>query len=383
MLCCFFSVVQDAASKKSNNLLLDTSDLAISQYSLLGQTPPRSAPDSPAIHTRDSSSAKPDENKESTPEVEKESQTVTADVLPPSDPEHCSDDKSDPSATSDQNTVLPSPVIVVTQQLDESTLKEAPCFNETSEEVQLGAEKSSAMDSATAESCSSDTPDSDAAVTQKPGTPEPPTVPEPTNPIPVSSISTSSSPQSTDVPVDCAQYETPKTTTSNQISEEDTSSQPSCPSPSLPPCTDVPVKISLGSLSEVFGCSSTAPSNVQQTTDRAVYMTGEIKDNWEVERVKEEKEKEAAEEKTEEDEEKGSGLEKKNSEEEAKENGDNEEKEEKVKEEVLHSSEPTEPQSEGSAEPPLGSVALIRDLVTEITEVEVVVSPCPSSSDTP
>ncbi|TDH06327.1 hypothetical protein EPR50_G00131040 [Perca flavescens] len=51
------TAVQDVASRKSNSLLLDTADMAISQYSLLGQTPPRTAPGSPAVVTRDSSSA--------------------------------------------------------------------------------------------------------------------------------------------------------------------------------------------------------------------------------------------------------------------------------------------------------------------------------------
>ncbi|KAK7945370.1 hypothetical protein WMY93_001098 [Mugilogobius chulae] len=45
-------VLQEAMSKTSSNLLLDTSDLALSQYSLLGQTPTPSTPSSPALPAR-------------------------------------------------------------------------------------------------------------------------------------------------------------------------------------------------------------------------------------------------------------------------------------------------------------------------------------------
>lgn len=384
MLLSFSSAVQDAASRKSNNLLLDTSDLAISQYSLLGQTPPRSAPDSPAIHVRGSSSAVPDENNKSIPEVETEGLTVTADVCPRSDPEHSSDNKSDPSTTSDQKGVLLSPVIVVTQQPDESVIEDTSCVNETTKEVQLEAEKPSTTDSATTESPTSGTPDSDAAVTHETGTPDLPSIPEPTNSIPESpnpSTSTLSSLQSIDVPAESA----PETSaTSEQISEDGSSSLPCCSSPSIPPCTDGPVKLSLGSLSEAIGSSSTASSveqvNTQQPTDRAVYLTGEIKDNWEVERAKEEKEKEAAQEKSEgrvEEEEEGGELEKRNDEEEAEENGEHEEQ---VEEEVLQTSQLKEPQPEDCVELPVDSVALIRELVTEVSEVKLVVSPCPNSA---
>lgn len=358
----FSSVVQDAASKKSNNLLLDTSDLAISQYSLLGQTPPRTAPDSPNIHPRDSSSAVPDENQESTTKAEQDGQAVTADICPLSDP---GDEKPDPSTTSHQNTVLVSPVIVVTQQFDESVIQEVSGYNETSEEVQPGAEKPSTSDSATTV-----TPDSNAAVTHEAGTTDPPSTPESTNPIPDSpKPSTLSSQQSTDVPAECDQSASETSATSEHISEDASSSKGD------------PIKISLGSLSEAIGCSSTAASvaqiSAQQPTDRAVYLTGDIKGNWEVERAKEE-EKGAAEEKSEErveDEDKGS--------EEAEESGDHEEKEEKVEEELLQSSEPTEVQPEDSAELPMDSVALIRELVTEITEVKMEISPCPNSSNMP
>lgn len=108
-----------------------------------------------------------------------------------------------------------------------------------------------------------------------------------------------------------------------------------------------------------------------QITDRAVYLTGELKDNWEKERVKEESAKEAIEEKDGEKEKEGD---KKDEEEENK---------EMLDEEVPNHIQIAELQPEGSTEPPQDSVALIRGLVTEITEVEVLISPCPNNDSTP
>ncbi|KAE8291412.1 Protein Niban [Larimichthys crocea] len=286
------TALQDATSKKTNNLLLDTSDLAISQYSLIGQTPPRSAPDSPSIQARDSSSAAPSE--EAAPVVEETVQTVTAEVCLQVDPEPNADAKPDPSPSqsSDQITVLPSPVIVVIQQFDELSTEEASCFEETQEEVQVGTD----APSATADS-------------SNPTTPDVPANPESTDPIPDSdlSMSTSSSPPSTDVLSECAQSdqpptpevsETPDLSTSDPVPED---SPAPCTSSSHPPSTDSPMKISLGSLSKAIGSNSTVPfvmqTMAQRSMDRAVYLTGEIKDNWEMQRVKEDKQKEAEEEK--------------------------------------------------------------------------------------
>ncbi|XP_073347087.1 protein Niban 1-like [Pagrus major] len=287
------TALHDAASKKSNNLIFDTSDLAISQYSLLGQTPPRSSPGSPAIHTRDSISAAPSE--EPAPVVEDGGQTVTTDVCLQSDPEVSADAKSDISTTqnSDQSTVFPSPVIVVTQQADEPSTEEASCFEETREEVQLETDEPSTI---------ADSIDSDAG--QEVGTPDASADPESSTPIPDSP--TLSPPQSTDVPDECAQNDkstapencaTPDLSTSDQETEG-VADQHSRASSQPPPCTDGPMKMSLGSLSEAIGCNSSTPSvmHTMQTTDRAVYLTGEMKDNWEVERVKEEKQREAVEE---------------------------------------------------------------------------------------
>lgn len=445
------SVLQDAASKKSNNLILDTSDLAISQYSLLVQTPPRSSPGSPAIHARDSISTAPSE--EPAPVVAEGGQTVTA-LL--SDPEVSEDAKSDISTTqhSDQSIVSPSPVIVVTQQADEPSTEEASCFEETQEEVQLETDPPPTI---------ADSIDPDAG--QEVGTPDASVDPVSSNPILDSP--TLSSPQSTDVPAECAQNDksaapengaTPDLSTSDQETEGVTD-QHICASSSPLPCTDGLVKMSLGSLSEAIGCNSSKPSVMQtvQTTDRAVYLTGGMKDNWEVERVKEEKQRQAVEEEevdekikeekaetetgegkeeeieaervegqmgskahtggepdddgcpspecpaesatcltteqreTEEkvdDEGKGGELQtkqRKEDEEEAEER-DHTEQEEKTEgegEEVPQSPQPMVLQPESAAELPLDSVALIRELVTEITEVETVISPCTSQSQTP
>ncbi|XP_033506986.2 protein Niban 1-like [Epinephelus lanceolatus] len=529
------TVVQDAASKKSNNLLLDTSDLAISQYSLLGQTPPRSAQGSPTLAARDSSTAAADEGKEPAPVVEEESQTVSesdpdlnADAKPDpsmtqscdqstvplspmivvtqqldestteeascieethevqlatstaaanegkepapvveeesqtvseSDPDLNADAKPDPSMTQscDHSTVPLSPMIVVTQQLDESTTEEASCIEET-HEVQLATSTPSTTESIPAQPSNSAPPDSEAAVTHEVGTPNPDsTNPSPDSPDPP--MSTVSSPQSTDAPAECAQSDPPATPessvtpdllTSDTATEDSSLVQHPCPSSPHPPGTDNAVKISLGSLCQAISCDSAAPSVMptmeQCTTDRAVYLRGEIKDNWEVEKVRKEKQIEAAEEtkvherskEGEEETQIGNGKEEDTEEErgegkmegvaqsraepvdegcqsseppaesttaftteqkEDKEKVDDEEKDRKLETEKIKEDEvekggkkekeeeevpqPSELQPESATELPLDSVAMIRELVTEITEVETVISPCANSSHTP
>ncbi|KAM7401355.1 hypothetical protein PAMA_005516 [Pampus argenteus] len=384
-----------------------------------------------------------EEGKESAPVVEDGGQSVAAGVGPQSDPELNADIST--TYSSDQRRVHLSPVIIVIQQCDESTAEETSCIEVSCEDVQLTTDTPTS-----AESSNSATPVSDAAVT-----PEAPTVPESSTPIPVSpdpSVSPLHPTQPTDVPAESAHSEQsatsekstgPDLTVLNQISEESSSTQPSSPSPPQTPYTDSPTKISLGSLSEAIGC--TAPSVtqtvVQQSTDRAVYLTGEIKDNWELERVKEEKEKEATEKKddrikeqkeeTESGEKKEEEIEKERDEGQTGGQHDNdccrssespaesvtaltqtpeqreseekmdeeknrnemgtekrEEKEEeqkqdhteKTEEEVLEAFKPVESQAESDGELPLGSVAIIRDLVTEITEVETIISPCPTNS---
>lgn len=424
---------------------MDTSDLAISQYSLLGQTPPRSAPGSPVTPARDSSSAAPSE--EPAPVV-----GDTAGLCPQGDPQLNDDAISDPGTTenSEQSTVLLPPVIVVTQQFDESSTKEPCSFEETQEKVQLGTDALST----TAESSVTATPDSDAG--QEVGTPDAPAI----TGIPDSpdlSASPLSSPPSTDVPAECAQSDqsatpenpaTPDLSTSEQVTENQTSVQHPCPTSSHPPCADSPMKISLGLLSEAIDCSSAAPSVMQamaqNTTDKAVYLTGEMKDNWEMERVKEERQKEIHErveeegeeeeregergegkmgsaaqprgepvdegclssespagsatilttsrrESEEEGDDEGKGSEpetekRQEDDEEAEERGEHagkEGKKEKEEQELLQSPRPIESQADCAAELPLDSVAAIRELVTEVSEVETVIGPPPTSSLTP
>ncbi|KAG7235755.1 hypothetical protein INR49_002257, partial [Caranx melampygus] len=327
-------VVQEAASKKSNNLLLDISDLAISQYSLLGQTPPASAPDSPNIHARDSSSPAPGEEKSPAPVVvEEEGQMVTA--QPQTDPEADSEAKSDPSTVhrGDPGVVLQSPLIIVTQQSDELETTKLS----TDENAVCGTDTPQMTDVAAAEPSSSASPDPEAAAPRDGETPDTPAIPESTeppipesiespipesteppipesieSPIPESTeppipdapepaVSTLSLPPSSDVTAEPSQSDQSATlenpATSDQTSKDACSIPPSCPSPSHPSCTDSPMKISLGMLNEAIVYDSTALPVIkpmaQQSTDRAVYLTGHIKDSWEMERAKQEKQKEA------------------------------------------------------------------------------------------
>ncbi|XP_059200524.1 protein Niban 1-like [Centropristis striata] len=429
------TVVQNAANQKSSRLLIDTSDLAISQYSLLGHTPPRSAPDSPTTTTApphasssssSSSSSAPGEAKEAAPPVEEEGgHTVTIEVPPQSDNQSDLIAKSEPSTT--QSTVPLSPVIVITQQVDEAGRQQPPSCQETQQEVQPGNDIRSTTESEPSDPA---TPHSEAADLPA----------ESTNPPP------DSSDLSTDVTAECAPSDQSAPPSDLSTSEEVTEDPIPVlePRPS-PPCTDSPVQISLGTLSEAVGCSSAAPpvvqTTMQQPTDRAVYLTGEIKHTWEVERVKEQQKEEeerikdapeeivAGQEKEEEeeieeeggkskgvaqsggepgdegcsssgspaggatepseteeevqDEEKGGEVETEIlSDEEEAEEEDCGVKEDKAKEEEgLRSPRPIESQEESDAELPLDGVALIRSLVTEVTEVETVVRPCPSSTE--
>lgn len=426
------SAVQDAASKKINNLLLDTSDLAISQYSLLEQTPPRSEPGSPATRTRDSSSTAPTEDPASV-------LGDTAVVSP-----QLNVTKSEPCTTlpliSEQNTVLPSPVIIVTQQYDESPTNGGCTFEETQERVLLETE----VQSSPAQSSVTATPDS--GIGQEVG---PPGESVTTNSLPDSpdnQVSPLSSSPSTDGPAECAQSDqsavpensaTPELPTSGQLTENQTSVQHQCPSSSQPPCVDSPVNISL--LCEAISCNSAVPPvmqvKAQTTTDRAVYLTGEIKENWEIERVngerqkqlhegvKEVKEATGEEEGQERAEHKirdepvdegcqsaespagsagkqgkcgGGGDDEENSfsenEKMKEDNGEEGERRgnagkegeiEDNEQDILPSLQPVELQPDCAAELPMDSVAVIRELVTEIIEVETAISPSPGISQGP
>ncbi|MEQ2290835.1 hypothetical protein AMECASPLE_007059, partial [Ameca splendens] len=428
------TVVQDAASKNSNNFLLDTSDLAISQYSLLGQTPPVSAPDSPAVQPRHSEEEAQSANKETAP-VE-EDQSKMPDVSLQSDAELNNDTKCDPSPAQSPYPSPMFPVIVVTQQFDEPDNKEGECLMETNEEGKSGGEaalaatdttpiESANMDGAVTEAV--DETDSGSAVQDSP---------DPTSLVLIKTTDAQTesapSPESTS-PENQVTPDLPTTDqTSDHVSEETSSVQP--PSPPQSPGTASPMTVSLGSLSEAIAPCSTEPV-VQQTTDRAVYLTGQIKDNWEVEKVKEEKQREASENEENEgrDDERDGGQQEgvaqtgdhsvsepctppavatdsaavaipeltgnegldddqtegeipKEAKVEAAEEGEHaEEKENKdqVKREDLQSFQPMESHPETDSEPELDSVSVIRDLVTEIIEVETIINPCESSSSTP
>lgn len=230
----------------------------------------------------------PNDDQETISAVEEKSQTV--DVCPQSKTEGNTDSECDQTHVSDQSTVLLSPVIIVTQQLGDTGSKEDLFLKETIE-VQITTDASSTATEPTIANKS----DTDANVTYEVNAPElsaeqGPTIPDSLESSPLVS------PQTTEIQVQ-SEPAMPDLSVSNQPSEEDSSIQPALPS--HPPDADSPVKISLGSLSEAVACSSPEPSVMpmmgQQTTDRAVYLTGEIKDNWEVERVKEEKHKDEAE----------------------------------------------------------------------------------------
>ncbi|XP_068424938.1 protein Niban 1-like [Clinocottus analis] len=410
------TVVHEAASKTSNSLSLDTSDLTFSRYSLLEETPPRSASGSPAITTRDCSSlmAPPGEGK-GPALVGDQNGCRTVSLKSDKDLHPNVESKHNIAQSCDQSAVLPSPFITVTQELNGSATEEASCLEETQEGVQLGTDAPLAKESTTADP-------SDEATT---------------------GLVTN---QVADVPAECAQSDqsatpqnsaTPVLSTSEGL-PEDTRVQHPCPSMSQPPGTHSPTKISLGSLREAIGCNSAAAfltqTMPQHPTDRAVYLTGEMKENWEVERVKEEDQTgEAGEEMVHKrikdgKEETGPGTQgdigevahsggepvheerataltteqreredkvddeererelvtnkgKEDKDEEAEEKADHDKKE--GKKEVLQNPRPMEPHSESSAELPLGSVAIIRELVVEVTEVETVVGPCPDSSHAP
>lgn len=408
-----YPAVQDAASKRINNVLLDTSDLAISQYSLLGQTPPRSAPDSPATHARATSSAAPSE--EPAPVVEDS---------------HLHDDANHEACTTDnfeQSPVTLYPLIVVTQQCNDSSSKEECTSEESRKEVHLDADGQST----TAKS-------NEGQEVGPPNVPANPDCPEP-------SASPSSPQASPDVTADCVQSDqaavpeksaTPDLSSSEHPAETQTSDQ-NFTTTSHPPCTNSPMKISLGILSEAIGHNVADPPERQavthSTTDRAVYLSGEIKDNWEIERVKDETQREVQEsikegtketgecEKeiqesvkgeetiesavqtmgepvdkicqaseppagstatssaTQESEEKegdngGQGA---SQAEERQEGGerDHEVKKEKENDELLQVHQPTDSGADCAAELLPGNVDVIRELVTEVIEVEVEISP--------
>ncbi|XP_043990072.1 protein Niban 1-like [Gambusia affinis] len=391
--------LQDAVCKKSDELLLETSNLAISEYSLLAQTPPRSAPDSPAVQSRHSLEEEQSAEKETSPVAEDQDKTL--DVCPESDAELKDDAKREPSParSADPSALLPSPVIIVTQQFEEHESNEGQSAMETKEEDKSEA-VSKATDTTAVESPSVDGVDAAAlgsAVQESP------------DPAPLVLIQTTDDAQTESAPSAESTEVTPELSTSGQTPDqasETSSVQP--PSQMQSPGTEGFVKLNLGSLSEAIAPCSMEPV-VQQTTDRAVYLTGQIKENWEAERAKEEKRREASE-----NDENETGVEEQDGgqrEGVAQTGGDSSsttasttqqltEKQEVLDDNQTDGESPVEAeveeadhaeetqtqekeedvQSSQSDSDPLGSVSLIRDLLTEIIEVETIISPCESSS---
>ncbi|XP_010783640.1 vegetative cell wall protein gp1-like [Notothenia coriiceps] len=388
--------VQEAAGKRSR-LLLDTSDLTISQYSLLGPTPPRSAPGSPATATRDPPSAAPSAGREG-------GETVPAEVPPKSDPDHSSGPEStgearggnqpDPDAPSETAGSAPTtPDVAFRQEVgsaatagpgepipecpdppmstlstdviaecaqsaasgnppppDLSTVDgetedpptqevvasdaaadswdptpdcpDPPMSTLSSDGPAAQRDQSAAPESSPLPDLSTSGGETEDPLSQEVGSPDVPADPsDPTLDGPDPPMSTLSSLQSTDVPAD--QSAAPESSLPPDLSTSggETEGPPAQdPHPPSAPCLHCPMKISLGSLREAISCSS-IPQTLSHS-DRAVYLIGGMKDSWEEERC------------------------------------------------------------ESVAELPLDSVAIIRDLVTEITEVETVISPRPNSGHT-
>lgn len=232
-------MVQDAACKKINNVLVDTSDLAISQYSLLGQTPPPSAPDSPATLCRDSSPAVKDQT---------QSAGALVDQLHVLNPQHHGNTTE--NLQQDPKSLYPS--IVVTEQLNGSPSQKG----KTSEEVHLPND----VHQTSAES----------DVRQEDGDrPE----------APVNSVG--HEPSASHINAECFQGpSSPELSTSEHLLE---SFEPQ-------PSASSPVNIRLGFLSQAIAALPGFPAQHQGPTDRAVYLSGEMKDNWEVEKVEKQEE---------------------------------------------------------------------------------------------
>lgn len=432
------AVVQEAASLQGSHLLLDCSDLAISQYSLLGQMPPCSAPDSLAVHTQASSSMVPDEHGESASLLDGGAPSGMVDFCPHSDPKPDPNPESNPTS-SELSAALQAPIIAVTH--DEPAPTDT-CEASNSEAANLHV--CGSADPPTLPEC----PGSDLVSPNSSVTPPLSMPPYPTAP----SESTIQGDPSADLIIS----DVPPQVTSHL----------NCSSPlAPPPCANAPIRTSLTSLCQAVCCNSTVPPTVstmlQQASDRAVYLRGGWTEDRKVERVKEERE--AAEEMEEEEEkigkregnennikvervkEEGEATEEKNKEEKmgemgeeereagieeeekrermqredlglaqtgsdhncrfseaameaqsterGEERGEREEEDGKVEgkregkvaeeergtqeEEGLQSPQPMACQPQNASAMPLDSVAVIRGLVTEVIEVETLVNPAP------
>lgn len=196
-----------------------------------------------------------------------------------------------------------------------------------------------------------------------------------------------------DAPEDVPQSSSPEVTT-NTIAEvqdleklpEDSSVCQSMTFSTLPTSQEeYPKKISLETLSEAIVCDD--KENVTyQSTDKAIYIKGPIVENWQVASQKEGIETDQSRS------EGGTGEQKVNDGE-----IEHEQSVEMVDEKVENakvidnttgsekeepaSSQPTEMQKDNNTEQSLDSVAAIRDLVTEVTEVEITINPCPANAE--
>ncbi|XP_028450152.1 protein Niban [Perca flavescens] len=334
------TAVQDVASRKSNSLLLDTADMAISQYSLLGQTPPRTAPGSPAVVTRDSSSAAapPGDGEEPGP--------VSADV-----PAQCaqSDQSATPerSATPDLSTAERGTEDTTSVQHPGAPSSHPPC---TGNKISLGS-LSEAI------GCNS------AAL----------------------SVTQTTAQHGLDRAVyltgeikDNWEMERVKEERNKEAAEEKEIDK---------------IRDSIKDGKEEIQAGEGKEEEVEEVRDEGVAQSGgepvgeacQSSDSPAESATALTAEQRASEERVD-DGEKDSELEteKSQGEEEEEEQADQAEREgKKEKEEVLQSPQPMGSQPESAADLPLDSVAIIRDLVVEITEVETVISPCSDSSHTP
>ncbi|XP_029930738.1 protein Niban-like [Myripristis murdjan] len=270
-------VVQEAASLQGSHLLLDCSDLAISQYSLLGQMPPCSAHDSPAVHTQASSSMVPDEHGESASLLDGGAPSGMVDFCPQSDPKPDPNPESNPTS-SELSAALQAPIITVTH--DESAPTDT-CEASNSEAANLHV--CGSTDPPTLPECAgSDLVSPNSSVTPPLSVPPYPTAP-------------SESTIQGDPSADLITSDVPPQVTSHL----------NCFFPlAPPPCADAPITTSLTSLCQAVCCNSTVPPTgptmLQQASDRAVYLRGGWTEDMKVERVKEERQ--AAEEMKEEEE---------------------------------------------------------------------------------
>lgn len=242
-------VVEDAACQKISNVLVDTSDLAISQYSLLGQTLPPAAPDGPAAHSGDSSSVVED-------------QTKPEEALVEQPHVHNTQHEANTSENPQEDPAPLYPVIVVTEELNGSSELEEHSSEETTEEVHLHT----SVQTTTAE------PEVRQEDIDPPEAPAHPENPRPSPAPPTGFFQKGEEPPSPDLPG------------SELLTENQTSDQH--------PSADSLVNTRLELLSQAMAAPTGFPGQLRGPTDRAVYLSGEMKDSWEVERAEKEKGKE-------------------------------------------------------------------------------------------